>query len=621
MKNFYLSLVLLVIVGNFSFAQDAFFTEDFGAGEAAGWNAIEVQGNGANGSNWIYTTAGPTGSFATDPIVSTSAENGWYVFDSDLNCSQMNQEAWLVSPRLDASGRSNVFLAFETYYRSFNDRPTVEVSVDSMTWVSFEVFPGVEANSFGGDGENPQSISIDITDVAAGEAQFWVAFRFLSDGSTGNGGNLTGCGYSWQIDDIVLTSADPRPANDMNISSGFFAISPNAVTPASQVTPFGFLADIQNIGSQVQPSADLNVAILDLVTNEEVFTDDLAYGEIGVDSLAENQPFENIYTPEAAVATYTGTYTLTPANGDDNPADNTRSFDFVVSDTTFAKAFLEESNRTIAPAGDNSYAYGNCYYIPSGAGEYARYVSFAVANAEDLIGSSVSILFYKWDGDLNDDFQANPDEYADAPIAFNSYDFDGSESNTLLTLPVSIDEVGILLEDDSYYFVVVQFDAPDEDTNMFLLGSDARDYEAMWFESSLSEDRPTQYASMLDVGNTGDFSYVGFGFDLVPIMRLHISGSSDLTTSTVEVLSEENEIALYPNPTTEVARLDIGLVNAQEVDVQVFSTMGQRVFAQRMGTIQRSSLNLDVSNLAAGTYFVIVRAEEGVRTMKLSVAK
>ncbi|MEM9992397.1 MAG: hypothetical protein AAF738_11585, partial [Bacteroidota bacterium] len=429
MKKVYFSFILFAIA-QLAVAQGVFFTEDFGPTTASNWTAVELQGNGANASNWIYTTSGPSGGFAPDALASTTAENGWYLFDSDLNCSQENQEAWLVSPVLDASGTEKVFLEFETYYRSFNDQPSVEVSIDSTTWVSFEVFPGIEANDFGGDGENPQKVSIDISNIAAGEPQFWIAFRFLSDGSTQNGGGGVGCAYAWQIDDVTLTDLDPRPATDLRISSGFFAIAPNAITPASQVTPLNFMADVENVGSETQLSSTLNVSIVNAETEEEVFSDNLEYGEIEADSLEENRLFDNTFTPAAEEGVYSGAYTLIPTTEDGNPTDNTRTFNFAVSDTTFAKAL--QATRSIAPAGDNSYAYGNCYYVPNGAGRFARYMSFAVANPADLVGSSVTTFLYKWEGDTNEDGQANPAEYGEVPIAFNSYEFDGSEDGTLI---------------------------------------------------------------------------------------------------------------------------------------------------------------------------------------------
>ncbi|MEM8525736.1 MAG: T9SS type A sorting domain-containing protein [Bacteroidota bacterium] len=188
----------------FAGTQETILTESFNGGLPNGWTAEERQGDGQATANWFWTNSGPSGDFAVEPINSTSADNGWMLFDSDLNCSQQNQEAWLVSPELDASNLTSVSLQFQTLYRSFNDRPTIEVSTDLENWTSFEVFPGVEANTFGSE-DNPQIVNIDISSVAANQSTFFVAFRFLSDETTNNGGNLTGCGYSWQMDDAVIT--------------------------------------------------------------------------------------------------------------------------------------------------------------------------------------------------------------------------------------------------------------------------------------------------------------------------------------------------------------------------------------------------------------------------------
>jgi hypothetical protein len=53
--------------------------------------------------------------------------------------------------------------------------------------------------------------------------------------------------------------------------------------------------------------------------------------------------------------------------------------------------------------------------------------AFAIANPDELIGKPVTVLLYEWDGDTNGDFEANPEEYGDSPIAFNSYEITGSE--------------------------------------------------------------------------------------------------------------------------------------------------------------------------------------------------
>ncbi|MEM9886456.1 MAG: T9SS type A sorting domain-containing protein [Bacteroidota bacterium] len=616
MKNFLLFISLFFF--GFLNAQNAVFTETFDGGLPDNWSAIEIQGDMSASSNWTWTTFGPMGDFPTGSLQSTTAGNGWMVFDSDLNCTFANQEAWLVSPQLDASNLDVVFLQFETFYRSFNDRPTIEVSTDSMNWISFEVFPGIEANEFG-DGTsspdlNPQVINIDISEVAAGASSYWFAFRFLSDGGTDNGGDLTGCGYAWQVDDVAIINEDARAANDLSVSASFYAVAPNSVTPASQIEAFGFLADIANEGSQDQTDITLEVSIANFATAEEVFSESLSIDLLAVDSTQEDVVFENTFTPADELAVYEGAYSISATNEDEIPANNSRTFQFAVSDTTYSKWFNNTGLISISPADDNVYSYGNCYYIPRGDGFFGRYVSFAVNNAAELIDRTVNILTYKWEGDTNGDFQANFDEYNEEPVGFNIYTFDGTETG-FITVPMSIDEVGVPLEDDSYYFTVIQYDAND-DQIFQLIGSTEFNYQSMFIRSDL-EGSP-RYASMLDVGNTGDYSYIGFGFDVVPLVDISVSDDQDLISATLPKLSADNIVKVYPTPADEFVTLEMDFVKAQDIEVRFLDIHGRVITSYTYDKLQKDRLTYGLDQFAAGTYFVYVHAEEGVRTLKMT---
>lgn len=615
--KYILWIFLYCLSSTFLNAQMVLYAEDFNGGLPEDWSAIEIQGNGTASANWTWTNFGPQGDFAVPPLQSSTAGNGWMIFDSDLNCRFDNQEAWLVSPQLSADGEPNIFLSFQTYYRSFNDRPTLEVSTDSMNWTSIELFPQIEANEYGAGSadDNPQLINLELSDLVGGEATYWIAFRFLSDETTGNGGDGTGCAYSWQIDDVQILNQDSRATDDLSISPSFFAIAPNAFTPASQVEAFGFLADVNNDGSQEQMEATLSVQIEE-VGGEVVFDAQTTIPSVGVDSVVENITIEETFTPEAEVAFYEGVYTLSIDNQDATPANNRRDFLFGVSDTIYSK-WLENINLAIRPAADNSYAYGNCYYVPNGDGFFARYVTFAVDNADELIGEDANILTYKWEGDLNEDGFATPDEYGNAPLVFNTYTFDGTEDG-FITIPLSIDEIGVPLEDDSYYFTVIQYDSDDE-LSIDLLGTTEFDYQAMYIRS-LIEGSP-RYASMLDVGNTGDFSVVGFGFDVVPVVDISIGESGDLISNTRPRLSTENVIELYPTPTNDWLRVHLDLVEMQSVELRLFDATGRLLNVRNFQQLQEQTFQYDVNNFAAGIYFLQVRAEKGIRTLKFIVDK
>lgn len=611
-------LLICITFAQLTMAQGVFFTEDFNGRIPTSWRSIEVQGNRTASAIWIWTNTGPRGDFRTAPLASTTASNGWVVFDSDLNCSTRNQEAWLVSPRIDATTRSNVFLSFETYYRSFNDRPTVEVSIDSINWTSFEVFPGVTSNDYGADqATNPQKIQINISQVAAGQ-RFWFAFRFLSDNTTENGGDGIGCGYSWQIDDVALTDVDSRAPNDLKIDETFYAIAPNLITPASQVVPFGFLADVLNVGTQDQVDAVLKIELFNSSTNASVFAEEIMLPLIESDSTLVDIASEGLFTPQPDFAIYEGVYSVTLKDGqDDNPKDNEQSFFFVTSDTLFSK-ILDPTTGIRFGGNQLSYAYGSCFYVPNGNGFFGRFVSFFIANAEELTGKSVNILTYKWQGDINGDSAANPEEYGNAPTAFNEYIFTGTEDDWI-TIPMSIDEIGVPLENDSYYFVVVQYETADAQP-MFIGASDEFDYQAAFFRSLL--DGQPQYMGMLDVGNTGRYEYFfRDAFTVLPAIDMTIGSNPDIFTKTAEVLAADNETTLFPNPAKEIANLNLKLTTPQDVEVRLLDIKGRLVDSQKLTKVSNANLTFQVSNLAAGSYFLHINAETGTRTLKLTVVE
>ena len=620
----YTFTILSLLLTVFGLQAQTFFTEDFAGGFPSDWTSRVVSGDGTPTAAWLYTTTGPAGPFAgaTPDLASTTAANGWMIFDSDLNCSYAAQDAWLISPAFDGSDKAAVWLIFETYYRSFLDRPQIRVGTDLnnlASWATYEPFPGIEPTDDGGSlvgdpGLNPQSIQIDISDDAVGLATVYVAFQFLSDATTGTNPALTGCAYSWQIDDVLLTETDPRPANEMRINS-FAAVAPNAVTPISQIEPIGFIADIANFGSATQPNTTLNMTITN-GAGTVVFTDQLNYGTITPDSTAENVFFPNEFTPPAVADVYTATYSLDyPGIADDAiPGNNELSFIFAVSDSLFAKEIA--ATRGVSPAADESYTYGNVFYInnaqgTSGEDLFARYISFGVNNADELAGRFATILLLEWSGDTNENFAADQDEYTIA--GFNSYEFTGAEGNTLISVSTNEDEF-YPLSANTYYIAAVQY-STDDTQDFQLLASEDYDYAAMnFYTDSLNRIR---YAGALDVSNEGSLGMLGFGLDIVPVVRLSIG--PDVIINTTEVVLPENAVVAYPNPADALVNLDFNLAEQTSGNMVVFNTKGQIVSNRKLDNVQNDRLQLDTTELPNGLYLVRIDTELGVRNLKITV--
>ena len=253
-------------------------------------------------------------------------------------------------------------------------------------------------------------------------------------------------------------------------------------------------------------------------------------------------------------------------------------------------------------------------------------MSFAVANADQLAERSVTILLYEWEGDTNGNVEADPDEYGGAPVAFNSYTFDGTESESLITVPINLDGTGYALKDDRFYIIMVQYFTED-DQSMFMLANDDQDYFASAFVAD-SLDR-NRYFAMLEVGQADQpsFSATGFGWGIVPVVRLHIGDNGDLTmpafansTPTEEILSDENKIELFPNPVVDQVRVTIDLVDrSDKVQVMIMDLAGRILQNNEYSDLQTAQFDYNVRQLPAGNYLLQVRTDEGIKTQKFVV--
>ncbi len=623
LRKFTLFTLSLLLSAGVSFGQTVFLEEHFDGGLPDTWNSLEVRGNGAADASWTYTTTGPAGSFSIGPIASTTAANGWMIFDSDLNCSG-EQEAWLISPQITINDLSSVWLVFESFYRNYNDRALIRIGTDMNdleSWETVEAFPGIGLNEYepgvndGSVAANPFVYQANLSEVfqTIGGTQFFIAFEFLSDGTTGSAGSGPGCAYAWQVDDIVLSNQDPREPVNMQLNS-FYAISRNIIMPASQVEPISFLCDISNQGSMTVPASTVTVNVVDANSGNTVFTTSKSYGEITPDSVAENQVIGDSFTPDATPAAYTVTYSVQPDGlTDTDQSNNERSYDFIVSDTLFQKS--QAPYTPISAVNDASYSLGNVYHVPNGETLWARYLTMAFSNASELVGQTITTLLYEWDGDTNGDGVMNLAEVTTGgPVVFNSYTFDGTEDDQAITIPVDADLAGYPLSDDKFYVLVMQYVSPDGEQTISTLAGQSIDYGAT---SLLMNDTlgVAEYFSAFAQGTESELT-VGYT-TLIPLMRMSI-GDMPITANQNPLLPD-GAVNLFPNPVSNVANLSFDLENASDVKVKIYDITGKLVINSEYDNVQNNTITVNTKTLVSGNYLVRVSTDEGIRTIKMSV--
>lgn len=613
----------------------AVFFEPF-AGGASGWTSQVLPLSGGD-STWAWSAGGDVslglGAVVSDfgPyffIHSPTAADGAMTFHADFYTTggdTPGQEFYLcelVSPPIDLSGVTTpLALSFHQLAWLGNTAPDAPVSNEGARFIN--------SFSFSTDGgqtwSSPEAVNPYLTSItsinrneippldsrerfpipgAAGSSAFRIKFTWAGDF------------FFWALDDIAL---ELRPDNDLRTNANFFARAPNAITPESQLMPLPLQADVQNIGAQPAHSP-----VQSFYLYAEPSGAPMAYLELsGLPSLEVDALFENVVFPAALSPStfglegrYRGQYQIAHQEPDERPEDNTVGWSMEVSSGTFAKEF--GFTRDVAPNSAFDYTYGNCFFVPEGAGFYAQHLSFGVSNAGALAnnGRTVNTLLYEWQGDLNGDGFAGPEELEE--IAINLYAFNGTESGEQIILPASFEGEGVPLKDNTYYLACVRYNDL-TGPPLFLLASDTIDYTAT-LSASLGSGGVPQYASVLDVGNTGVFSLLGFGYDIVPTIRLHI-GDSPIINSSRNGLAEAATLIAWPNPATKQVSIDFDGLAPQQGELIVKDALGRLVLKEKVDGIQHKPVTFDVQNWAAGYYTAAVYWHSGLATTRFLVAQ
>ena len=252
----------------------AWTAEDTGEGMI--WQAVDEAGNGYYADGSASGVQPPAGEFSTNigTINSTTADNGWMVFDCDyfntpISEGYENTEGWITSPSLDMSNSGSVVITWEQYFRycCYPYAPIyLEVSNDGgATWTTFDAH-GTFIESANSASANVLTTSVDISCVAAYTADVQVRFSYLQAPETGDAYSH----YYWGIDDVTI-SENPV-ANDLStvqLTNGdVWNVFEYRVTPLEQAIPEadgGLLAGVlyRNSGNANQDETTVTVEVLD----------------------------------------------------------------------------------------------------------------------------------------------------------------------------------------------------------------------------------------------------------------------------------------------------------------------------------------------------------------------
>jgi len=590
-------------------------------------------------ANWIWSDQPSNGAFGNYTITSPSSSNGAALFDSDgivtggdpanapAGPPYPNYEGELISPIIDCTNFPPVSLKFWQFCRPLNGTTSFSWSIDAgNTWSDLiEVNGDVEANA-----QTPSpSFKRYFLPALAGQDSVRIKFVYDSDF------------YAWWIDDVRLVETE---RNNLRVMPNFYAIAPNVQTPASQVEPFSFLADVANVGSAPQDNVNLNITITEATGTVADFSADLSYGTIGADSLAENVPFTEFYTPQKdLVTTYTATYTITSDSTDFDPTDNVTSFTFSTTDSTYAKD--TGASRNLRPAdglwadgAPHSWTIGNYYYLKeatnaNGQPLFGTSARIGITNPQDHAGKDIIIWLYEWTDENNDEIAQKDLASGElVTVGFNTYTITGNETAPLdLTIPIIDFNADPLdpnpgrapLTADKGYLLMMQYTTSADDDNLFIEATEEHDYSAQFFRSQ--QAGTPRYSHALGIGNEDFFRMIptaalettNFGHTITPLVALNIYPDSP---DVISLLPEANLTNIYPVPANQVINIEIDLVNSSEnVAYKMFDMNGRLVDVQNFNNVQSQTVRFDVNNYPAGSYLIQINTDAGSRTRRVVV--
>ena len=598
----------------------AWSSEDTGNGLI--WQYVDEAGNGYYADGSPSGVQPPAGEFSTNinPLNSTTADNGWMIFDCDyfntpISDGYENTEGWITSPTLDLSNSGSVVVTWEHYFRycCYPWAPVyLEVSNDGgATWTTFDGH-GSFIESANTASANALTNSVDISCVAAYSAEVQIRFSYLQAPETGDAYSH----YYWGIDDVTV-SENPV-VNDLStvqLTNGdVYNVFEYRVTPLEQAIPEadgGLLAGLlfRNLGNADQDETTVTIEILDeggnvlSTTTEELGTVNSFANAVNCPA----NPQDTVYIATGWTPTTVGNYvlqaTIASANEDENPEDNVISKVIVYTDDEYGHDDEGDLNVEFTPRDSdieglfNPCGYGSYFHMHNeGSMAYGLTVRFGPSCGGGDLEFETRLYTYDGATGLTDSpFETTYWSYDDAwtPTSVGTSDF--------VYLPF---EDPIELSPDNFYFagVINEFES---EAQLTVLGNGDTDTD----------------------NSTGDYNLTGAG-DFVwftsqtstPAIRLILSDRVG-----VDEIANRNGIDLHqniPNPSNGTTLIRFELTQPRQVTMELRDLQGRLIESIQQGQLPAGNhqVEFNVSDLQGGIYTYTLVAD-GMRLTKKMMVK
>ena len=587
---------------NMSTASDWTYKNDPSATLATHWTWIsDTSQASAYFKEYVHS-----GSYMQSP---TANQGVWY-FDGITNLVTSNygyENSTLTnSTAISTIGHPAVTLKFYQLYKNLNNDSTlIEVSNDSITWHQFMANPSITNNGHG----NTYVYGLkqfNISTWAANQAHVWIRFRFV--GQLTSAANPYYGGYGWMLDDVSLEDTPNNLIEYNNIFAGFvsgsFYVTPQPVIydgytqlPSGQSFPVSMAAAFTNNGAIPQTNVQLS---LKDVTTGTIATAPTPIASMPVSELDTMQT-NNVDTLGGTIGTFS--YNLSFQSDSISPNYNSDTVVVTVNDKTKGQYSRDDDYYTgsrtyngYATTGSvNSYQMANLVDVTTADPIYAKSISVVIAEGTSVNAPIKAILYQGWNR---------------VDIAESDYHFVQANEivSTVGSAPYATelffnDYTNTQLKKDSAYFIAIQTYGG---TDTVFLGAGS------------SVPQPDYTMWIYDTDNTWYY----FGRATNPSMiRLNT-----LPTNPAGIKENSLNASLFqnmPNPASNSTRISYELKQTDNVVVEIYNFMGQRIRYYNQGRKIAGAYNIDVdlADFASGTYFYTLKTDKNIATKKMIVVK
>jgi hypothetical protein len=436
---------------------------------------------------------------------------------------------------------------------------------------------------------------------------------------------------------VNMTIGNVQYPNDMRIAADRIFNYANGVIPANQVEAGAFAftpgASVLNRGTEDASDITLQATISHTPFGGSTATG--VYDESNNLAFLDNDSAQVIslpaYVPSEGAGIYTVTYNVS-ASVDDSPevnSDQEVTTQFVLSNNVYCKGRWDlANNRPIQTSAfrrstGTEVEFLAAFPIVKGLGFKLDSLQFYMSSdstLDKIPAGAVQAYVYEWE-DINGDVFVSTDEftivgYAEINLA------DQTANNAWLKLPivdyVELEGPAVIPGDNKQYVIGIRYRGSINcffgfdggyDHTAFIDDQNAtigftNDIDLPYFLINAWDDN----ANLPDLSSYGLFTDNGSSLAAALYLGEYESSTQDLNKTMVN-------ITMSPNPTSNVLTVESQFANSTKyVNYLLRDNMGRLVASQQRDLNSNyDKTTFDVSQLAAGQYFVIVQTEEGFK--------